>query len=416
MDASAERRPVDPAGADERVERLLIWARWIGFLWALLQTFLTGQPDDAPSYLRVAAFSTAGLLAAGNLLITYGLRRGWNRRRSFGLAGFALDAVVVTAFVLLFAFDVAGSQWVIVTFIPIEGAVRFQFRGALTGWAAASVVLVVLESRIAERIEIGYRIDSVTFRTGYVLLVAMIVGLLTRYLVMERQRTQEVLEEVTRSDAWRQRLVSTLAHDVRSPLTSIIGSAQFLSRLEEPLPRDRERQLLQSIADQGQRIQRLSEDLLDLGRQEQASLQLQHEMVELRPLIERVTAYLPSGAEVQNRVPDDLMIHADAARLEQIVYNLATNAQRYGAPPIVIEAVSRPDGVELTVTDHGTGVPSKARESLFEPFSTGPRADSVGLGLWIVRTLTEAHGGDVTYEDSPHGGARFRVRVPPRAD
>ncbi|MBW3664256.1 MAG: HAMP domain-containing histidine kinase [Actinobacteria bacterium] len=415
MDASAERRPVDPA-ADERVERLLIWARWVGVLWALLQTFLTGQPDDAPSYLRGAALSTAGVLAAGNLLITYGLRRGWHRRPSFGLAGFALDAVIVTAFVLLFAFDVAGSQWVIVTFIPIEGAVRFQFRGALIGWVCASVVLVVLESRLAERAEVGYRIDSVTFRTGYVLLVATIVGLLTRYLVMERQRTQEALEEVTRSDAWRQQLVSTLAHDVRSPLTSIIGSAQFLSRLEEPLPRERERQLLQSIADQGQRIQQLSEDLLDLARQEQGSLRLQQAVVELRPLIERVMAYLPSEVEVQNRVPDGLMVHADPGRLEQVVYNLATNAQRHGAPPTVIEAVSRPGGVELIVTDHGTGVPSEAREGLFEPFSTGPRADSVGLGLWIVRTLAEAHGGEVTYEDSPHGGARFRVRVPARAD
>jgi len=412
VDATTERRPVASVGSDERVERLLVWARWIGVVWALLQTTLTGQPDDAPTYLRTVAFAMAGVLAAGNLFITYGLRRGWNRHASFGLAGLALDAIVVTAFVLLFSFDVAGSQWVIVTFIPIEGAVRFQFRGALTGWVLASVILALLESRIVEQAGFGYRIDSVSFRTGYVLIVATIVGLLTRYLVMERQRTQEFLEEVTRSDAWRQRLVSTLAHDVRSPLMSIIGSAQFLSRLEEPLPRERERHLLQSIADQGQRIQRLSEDLLDLGRQEQGSLRLHPEVFELRLLVDRVTAYLPGDVEVENRVPDGLTVHADGGRLEQVIYNLATNAQRYGAPPIVIEAAPQPAGVELTVTDHGAGVPTDARAGLFEPFTSGPRADSIGLGLWIVRTLTEAHGGDVGYEDAPEGGARFRVRLP----
>lgn len=413
MKAEREVAPLTNVAAERaRIERILVTARWIAVGWALLQTALVGQPVDAPSVLRPGALVVAACLAAANVLLVVGERRGTTGRRGIGVATFALDTAAITAYAFLFSYDVAGSQWVIVTFIPIEGAVRWQLRGAMAGWGLTAVALAVLEGVVSADAGFAYRVNSVTFRAGFVLVLAVIVGALTRHLVLERRRAAEALEEVTKSDAWRQRLVSTLAHDVRSPLASIQGAAQFLARLDEPLPEGRETALLDGIVSQSKRIQRLAEDLLDLARQEQGRLNLQPAEVDVAELVDGVLGYLPGSDVVENHVPSGLVVTADPARLEQAIYNLASNAQRYGRPPIIVAAERRNGAVELTVTDHGDGVPSDAVEGLFQPFAAGPRADSVGLGLWIVHTLAEAHDGWVRYEDAPDAGARFRVGIP----
>jgi signal transduction histidine kinase len=123
---------------------------------------------------------------------------------------------------------------------------------------------------------------------------------------------------------------------------------------------------------------------------------------------------------VESTVPTDgitvatapgVVVVVDPARLEQVVANLVGNAVKHGRAPIEITAVSNDDGFELRVADSGDGADPDVEASLFQPFAAGPTVGSTGLGLWVVRTLVESHGGTVSYE-RVGGRPSFVVRLP----
>ncbi|MGH2691728.1 MAG: sensor histidine kinase, partial [Actinomycetota bacterium] len=106
-------------------------------------------------------------------------------------------------------------------------------------------------------------------------------------------------------------------------------------------------------------------------------------------------------------------VRADRGRLEQIVVNLATNADKYGKPPLLVEASPETNSqVAISFRDHGPGLDASQQQSQFEPFQTPTGTSSVGLGLAIVRALVRAQGGDVVYEPNVPRGACFRLTLP----
>jgi signal transduction histidine kinase len=117
-------------------------------------------------------------------------------------------------------------------------------------------------------------------------------------------------------------------------------------------------------------------------------------------------------AEIQLELPPDLRIHGEADRLAQAVDNLISNAVRHGAPPVTISAVEHGDRVEIRVADSGDGVPPQVRDRLFERFASGTRRGGTGLGLFIVRELARAHGGDTRYEVDERGRPTFVIDLP----
>jgi signal transduction histidine kinase len=201
----------------------------------------------------------------------------------------------------------------------------------------------------------------------------------------------------------------TLAHDVRAPLTSVQMVLEMLAEDPPPDPDDRVR-LTGSALRQTARITRLAGGLLDVGRIEHGTLRLDRRPVPLRAAAESAAALTPAAAVTVVEVPDGLTVEADPDRLEQILVNLVGNAARHGLAPIVIAATASGGVVNVTVRDHGGGVPPERRDQLFERYSGGG-GDSVGLGLWIVRELARAHGGDARYEPADPG-ARFVVALP----
>jgi len=119
-------------------------------------------------------------------------------------------------------------------------------------------------------------------------------------------------------------------------------------------------------------------------------------------------------AEIVLDVPDDLVVAADRDRLAQALDNLLTNALRHGSPPVRVSAQTVGDSVEIRVSDQGQGVPEELRARLFDRFATGVSKGGTGLGLFIVRELARAHGGEATYEP-PNGQSLpggFVVRIP----
>lgn len=218
------------------------------------------------------------------------------------------------------------------------------------------------------------------------------------------------VQEIEREHWWRAALVATLAHDVRSPLSTIQGLHEFMSEDEE-LP-DQFRPLLAAATRQTTRISMLSSNLLDLERVGRGGrLRLDLSDFALVDAAREVVELLGSG-DVTVEVDPSLRLRADRLRVEQMLMNLTTNALRHGEPPVVIAATTYGNVVRISVRDHGSGVPVEDQPFLFERWrATDPHPESVGLGLWIVKLLAEAHGGGTNY-CTMEAGAEFAIRLP----
>lgn len=244
--------------------------------------------------------------------------------------------------------------------------------------------------------------------TAVLIPIASVVSLLIANRVVAATRLRERLE---RRELWRAALIATLAHDVRSPLATVSGTLEMLE--DDPCTDDRYRPLLAAAIRQSTRVARLASGILEVERVEDGRLVLDRQDVDLLRLGADV-ATLTQPTQVEIRVPEGLTAWADRERLEQVVYNLVNNALRHGRPPVVVSAERTAVGVDIAIEDQGSGVPRADVGVLFERFSGADRSpDSVGLGLWIVQTLVDAHGGVVRYE-APRGGARFVVSLPDR--
>ncbi|WP_296606463.1 HAMP domain-containing sensor histidine kinase, partial [Nocardioides sp.] len=236
--------------------------------------------------------------------------------------------------------------------------------------------------------------------------IAVVVSLLIAHHVRVQRALRHDLEVRER---WRSALMATLAHDVRSPLTSVTGAIEILQ--DDATLSPAYRPLLASAMRQSRRVLQLATGLLEVERVEHGRLVLDRQRVAVAAIGHRV-AELTQPDAVAVDVDPRLEVEVDAQRVEQVLYNLVNNALRHGRPPVVISARELGDGVEIAVEDQGDGVPEPDVHHLFDRFSSADHSPhSVGLGLWIVRTLVTAHGGEVRYE-APGGGARFVVTLP----
>lgn len=226
---------------------------------------------------------------------------------------------------------------------------------------------------------------------------------------MTAVRTSE--REVSHAmDAMRE-FVATASHDLRTPLTSVMGFSRMMLELGDRLPPDKGREVLEAISRGATQASRLVDDLLTLS-------QIQAEVLPTNPkdlslLVAVREAIVRSAVEAQDHVADDVVVRADPNHLERILINFLTNAMRYGAPPIVVDAHVQDGVVDIAVRDRGPGVPDAFRPRLFTRFARADtsRADGTGLGLSIVQGLARANGGD-TYYEATSEGPTFGVRLP----
>ena len=396
-------------------ERTMVIVRGLATVFALVQV-LAYREEPYPPGVREAALGLVGILAVANALIWVASRRTTDLTGATRLSYIAMgtDILLSSAFVWLWAFDANTAMWAVVFIMPLEGAIRFALRGALVAWAATTVLYAAREVW-ASNVYAGHRLqwESISFRMGIGLLIALVAGIMARDLLMQRSRLAEALKNVSRIDRLRSGLVAALAHDVRNPLTAIRGNLLTMIRHGDRLP-DGERDELLFDADRAaERLERLATDLLDLARLEEGKLELQIEDVPLRSAVTEGLAAAGTNGKYEVRVDDGLAVRADRGRLEQIVVNLATNAEKYGEPPLLVEASPGTDSlVAISFRDHGPGLDASQQHSQFEPFQTPTGTSSVGLGLAIVRALVEAQGGDVAYETNRPKGACFRITLP----
>lgn len=215
-------------------------------------------------------------------------------------------------------------------------------------------------------------------------------------------------------------VVSTVSHELRSPLTSVKGYTSLLLNRWDRLGDDQKRMMLEQVNHDADRVVRLITELLDISRLEAGRLVLRRQLVDLERLAGAVVAkvgieYPQLDASVHFAL-DTPQVWADPDKIEQVLTNLVENACKYADPRgLVIEG--GPDGdasVNVVVTDRGNGIPSEDLPKVFTKFfrrSEG-RPTGSGLGLWISRGLVEAHGGRLTAASPPGGGASFRFTLP----
>lgn len=219
------------------------------------------------------------------------------------------------------------------------------------------------------------------------------------------RHVRRLATELHGMEEWRATLMSALAHDLRSPLGTAQSTVDLLLGRDGELDDDQRRQLLGGIRRQLRRANHLTHDLLDHERAQAGQLTVDLQPIDLAAVLGTATRYVTEDVVLD--VPAGLEVLADAPRLEQVVVNLVTNAMKYGRPPIQIGARPEDDVVRCWVRDHGPGIAPEAHDDIFGRFGAGgATSDSVGLGLWIVATLVDAHGGEVSYEDA-RPGARF---------
>lgn len=390
--------------------RILTTVRWLGVAFGLVQV-LAYRTMPYPDDVREVALGIVAAMAATNVVFEVARRRAVSpsQVQAVGVAMLVADVLVVSGLTWVYAFDSVSAIFAILFLLPVEGAVLFGLPGAMWTWGAVAALYVGRE-QFATRYGDPFEPESVTFRLGLIFMVALIVGMLVRDLVAQRQATALALGEAERLEESRTRLLQMLAHDVRAPIAGTRAALDTLRVVGERATAEQRAQIILSGTRQADRALLLVRDLLDLARVEAGTLSITTEPVDLAELLDRLELALAGRVEPEVDVAG-LAVMADPARLEQVLFNLIDNAGKHGEPPVVVRARAAGEDVVLTVRDHGAGVPEDIE--LFTAFSHAGEG-SVGLGMWIARHLVGAMGGTIGHEPA-RPGARFVIRLP-RAD
>jgi signal transduction histidine kinase len=226
---------------------------------------------------------------------------------------------------------------------------------------------------------------------------------------------QDVTER-KRQEEFRDRFIANAAHELRTPMTTLVGFVEMLARKQGNMPEPQMSVALDAMSRSGDRLTVLINNLLDLSKLQQGELEFELAPVAIEDAISsaREAAPPPEGKTVELDVQGSPIALADRHRLDQILSNLLTNAYRYGGPNIRVEATEQNGAVVLSVADDGPGIEPELVPSLFDPFTRGAASSEVGgsgLGLAIVKMLVDASGGQIWHERATPHGARFNVRL-----
>ncbi|MGX1309559.1 two-component system sensor histidine kinase KdpD [Amorphus suaedae] len=249
-------------------------------------------------------------------------------------------------------------------------------------------------------------------------------------LAIERTRLVADMEEtrvLSETERLRAALLSSVSHDLRTPLVSIIGAATSLLDSDTALDAGGRKAMAETIRDEGERLNRYVQNLLDMTRLGYGALKVARDVVDLRETVGRAVRQLRSALQshpVEFDLPRDLpSVMGDSVLLEQVVANILDNAAKY-APPgtaIRVEATASEGEVMLSIVDAGPGIPPGDRAKVFDMFyrvraGDGQRAGT-GLGLAICKGIVDAHGGRIVVSDGMNGhGTRIGIALPVAPD
>jgi signal transduction histidine kinase len=234
-------------------------------------------------------------------------------------------------------------------------------------------------------------------------------------------RDTEARRRTERSHA---ELIATVAHELRSPLTSVKGFTATLLAKWERFTDDQKRLMLETVDADADRVTRLIAELLDISRIDSGRLEVRRQLVDIGAAVGRhVQAHVAAGrpadrflVRVEQPLPE---LWADPDKIDQVLSNLLENAVRHGEGTVTIDVTPAASpregedaGTSVTVSDEGPGIPEESMKRVFTRFWRGSKRGGTGLGLYIVKGIVEAHGGTITVGRATDGGAQFRFTLP----
>ncbi|MES1179446.1 MAG: ATP-binding protein [Myxococcales bacterium] len=247
---------------------------------------------------------------------------------------------------------------------------------------------------------------------------SQLAGAIERLLLSGATHRAELQAETERT---RSSLLAAVSHDLRNPLSAILTAASTAAREDSTISPEERRDLMRTIVDESERLNRLVANLLSMTKLESGELALQRLPEDMAELFESSIRALSAPHAAQRiRVaiePELPAVDVDAVLIEQALINLLENALRYapGDSAVELEASNASDGVRVRVIDHGPGIRMEEREKVFEKFFRGSRATrdgGAGLGLTICRAAVVAHRGRIRALETPGGGATVEFTLP----
>lgn len=307
---------------------------------------------------------------------------------------------------LVFAGDEepAGAFEIYLPYRPIAAAINRDAQKLYLLLAVGLILLYVLLLPIA-------------YRTGRVLRDQTVK--LKRLL----SREQESVRRLQELDRMKSEFISTASHEMRTPLTTIIGVAKSLRQPQFSSDGELRDEFLARLEGQGDRLLQLVDQLLQTARLEGHGAEPHIESFDFSVLAHEAAGRIdPNHMTVELRLPENLpRMVGDRGMVGQILANLLSNAEKYSPPgtACTISARPRTDGIEFDVVDRGIGMTAHQRERIFEPFwqadsSSTRERGGVGLGLYLVKLLVSALGGQISVESQAGHGSRFTVTLPNR--
>ena len=394
----------------------------LGGIGAALVTGLAGAPDAFAAGRNWLFADILGFC----ILFPIGMTISWRQiqklhlRQRLPLAVLTVSLLVAVT-LLVFPLRQYPLQFLI---LPAALVLTSRFRALGAGAAMIIIAGIVLAEPIPK---LPF---SPVVRIQYLqmfLAVCSIVCIRAASLLNQRDLHLAIIERrhrrAVRASRFKSQLLAHVSHEVRSPLSAIIG---FSSMLESgSLSADRAPEFAAIIAHNGELLQRLHDDLLDLSRAEAGTLSIRSERVAVGSTLEacvgaiRMDASLGGKHVVIETVDDALAVQADPIRLAQILNNLIANAFKYGDnfSPIRVRAHSLEGGFgRIEIVNSGPGIPASERGSVFLPFrrsaDVGRRVPGAGLGLSIAKLLVEAQGGRIDFDSVPGRQTRFWIDLP----
>ncbi|MBK8984865.1 MAG: HAMP domain-containing histidine kinase [Chloroflexi bacterium] len=321
-------------------------------------------------------------------------------------------------------------------FVGAEDSLAAIFAGRLPFLAFERVNRVMPDGRILYLDINVTRVNSLELAPGLLVIVEDVTdqAQMEQRLVQNRNELYLIKEQLSQANLELHQLnqlkslfLSMAAHDLRTPLTAIHACSDLILRL---LPENAPANLFRYtniIEKQAVRMDLLINDFLDLHLLEQGKLHLRLRPVNLNVVVAQVVNMLAYQAEkrqhtlVLNTAPDDIVLALDENRLQQILYNLVSNAIKYTPTEgtITISTWTEEETAVIQIADNGQGMTEEQQASAFKLYYRADNADNMaptgwGLGLYIVKMLTEAHGGQVSLTSQPDEGSTFCVSLPMR--
>lgn len=403
---------------------------WVEQIFTALRVFgvaggLAGilAVDDAPENLTALAWASLALLIVGTAGLALAAWRAPARfEKAIVLAGFLLDTLVICGFVVAFSHLDPNVAWAMIFTIAADGTLRYGVPGAFAG-ALAAAQLFAVQAWVH-----GSMTGDFLGISGYVYVYGTLLGIVGVLCVLRLALEAQVLaarrQAFALADAHRLReqFLAVVSHEFAGTLTAVISGAETLRRGMDRLPAERVDHVLDLVARQGRHLSRIVEDMAAVARAGADPLGVQPRWGDIAGTvdvaIEAAARY--RGGQVLDVEAPSARCEVDHDRVQQVLRNLIENAYKYtpGGTVVSVRAAVNARTLELVVSDTGPGLPSTDRLRLFEPFTTGASytddGEGYGLGLYLVRQLVPALGGELTVR-SESTGTTFRATVPVRS-